>query len=714
MNFTFTNNFSLRQFILITILLVAFIAGDPVSAATVKHGPVVGAVTPTSARMVVRTDTTANIFIELDTDSSFTNPVQTEAVATVAERHFFAICSISGLLPNTRYYYRTYLDDVAQDEVRSFLTFIEPGTETTFSFSFGSGQQALHDSFSMKGHIFPVMAEEEPQFFLQIGDWSYPDMTYEKTSPPDDFYFALNYDRVLSSYEFKYDPNFPLDELLSVTAVDYVFDDHDMVSDNSDRTFPGIANALRGYDEAFPHYPLANEENGIWHKFSCGEADFFMLDTRTQRDPNEATLDSLPDGTLQYVFKPDHLLLSSDTTISGELQIDWLLRELQESTATWKFLVSTVAFNPAERSTTELALLLQGTALDPLEVPGQGPMSTAEIAIAFTDRWGGFPATIQKILRYVSDQGIENVIVLSGDSHNTAIDDGTNSFFPELMGGGLDRNNSQEVAMEGSFGIPLWNQGGQYYELGNFNNAYGKVTVFGSDSVLLEAIDEEKTLIADYTVKPGYNVETIGIAAAPQGQTLFGEVEIGKTSLYPIILMSTGCDTLLIHSVKFTGSGFSTMFPPRTILPGHANRLAVVFRPTEARLYQEAVILETNAPVGTLTLPVVGTGINPAGVDKGETALPFTYDLKQNYPNPFNASTKISYSLKEQTNVQVAIYSSTGQFVRTYDLTKQSQGHHSLIWDGSNMAQQPVASGVYFVRIKANDFSAVRKMVLIK
>jgi alkaline phosphatase D len=703
-----------KNIIFLCVLVFSFLNTTLTWTATVTHGPIVGAVTTNSARIAVRTNGTALVNFELSIDSAFSTLASTDQTTAEASNNFFAICEINGLMPNMRYYYRTVLDQATQAEVRSFKTFIESGTESTFTFSFGSGQQASHDPGSMKGDIFPVMAEEMPQFFLQIGDWSYPDLAYEPTAPPEDFYFALDYDRVLATYEFKYDPTFPLDELLAVTAVDYLYDDHDMVSDNSDRTYPGIENSLKGYDVAFPHYPLANGENGIWHKFSCGEADFFMIDTRTQRDPNENTLNELSNGTLQYVFKQDHLMLSGDATISGELQIDWLLRELRESTATWKFLVSTVAFNPAERSTVELALLLQGTPLDPLDVPGQGFMSTADIAIAFTDRWGGFPATIQKILRSVSDEGIENVIVLSGDSHNTAIDDGANSFFPELMGGGLDRSNSEEVAMEASFGIPLWNQGGQYYELGNFKNAYGKVTVFGSDSVLLEAVDEDKFLIADYTVKPGYTVETVGLAAAPQGQDLFGEVEVGQSSVLPIIIMATGCDTLLINSVSFTGTGYSTFFPPKVIPPGQAKRIGVAFSPKEARVYQEAIILETNSPAGTVTLPLVGIGVHPVGVNTNDTKQPFVYDLKQNYPNPFNATTKIEYSLQERTDVQISIFNSSGKLVRKVDYEKQSKGVHSIVWDGTDENENSVASGIYFVHIKTENFSAVRKMILLK
>lgn len=699
----------------LTLIVIALVISSVTAfAATITHGPIVGAATTNSARLAVRVDTTALVYFELSTDSTFSTLIMSDVASSMEDDDFFTICSVEGLAPDTRYYYRTALDGEVQPGIRSFKTMIERGTGETFHFSFGSCQQASLDENSMKGFIFPVMAAEKPQFFLQIGDWTYPDLAWEQNAPPEDFYFALDYTRVLDNYKLKYDPTYPMDQLLAVTAVDYVYDDHDMVSDNSDGTYPGLENSLRGYDVAFPHYPLANQGNGIWHKFSCGEADFFILDTRTQRDPNEEAFTTLPDGKLQYVYSPDHSILSGNPDITGELQIDWLLRELKESTATWKFVVTSVAFNPAERGTIELALLLQGTPLDPVDVPGQGLMSTAAIAIAFSDRWGGFPATSQEIIRHVADEGIENVIMLSGDSHNTAIDDGTQSMFPELMGGALDRTNSQEVAMEAIFGIPVWNRGGQYYDLGNFNNAYGKVTVFGSDSVLLEAIDENKFLIADYTVKPGYTVERVGFAAAPQGMDLFGNVEIGKSTTLPIILLSTGCDTLLINKVTFTGTGFSTFFPPKIIPPGEAKRLAVSFRPTEARLYQEAVVLETNAPGGTITLPVVATGVYPTGVEDKESNSPYTYSLDQNYPNPFNGTTKINYSLQEDTDVMVAVYNSAGRLVKVLVHQLMAAGKHTAVWDGTDFNDREVASGIYLVSIKTDNFSATKKMMMLK
>ena len=92
------------------------------------------------------------------------------------------------------------------------------------------------------------------------------------------------------------------------------------------------------------------------------------------------------------------------------------------------------------------------------------------------------------------------MIVLSGDSHNAAIDDGTNAGLPEIMAGNLDIRNSRTVTFFEEFGIRIWNKGGHGITTDEFNDAFGKVTVYGNDSVNLSLIDEFGKLFAEHTV----------------------------------------------------------------------------------------------------------------------------------------------------------------------------------------------------------------------
>ena len=93
--------------------------------------------------------------------------------------------------------------------------------------------------------------------------------------------------------------------------------------------------------------------------------------------------------------------------------------------------------------------------------------------------------------------------------------------------------------------------------------------------------------------------------------------------------------------------------------------------------------------------------------------------LLANYPNPFNPETWIPYRLSTDTNVEIMIYSVSGQLVRRLDLGYKSEGSYtqtseSAYWDGRNEVGEEVSSGVYFYTIKAGDYTATRKMLMQK
>jgi steroid delta-isomerase-like uncharacterized protein len=93
--------------------------------------------------------------------------------------------------------------------------------------------------------------------------------------------------------------------------------------------------------------------------------------------------------------------------------------------------------------------------------------------------------------------------------------------------------------------------------------------------------------------------------------------------------------------------------------------------------------------------------------------------LLQNYPNPFNPETWIPYQLREPAEVVIRIYNANGQLVRTLSLGQRSAGFYlgrtkAAYWDGHNDAGEKVASGIYFYQIKAGDFKATRKMLIVK
>ncbi len=91
-----------------------------------------------------------------------------------------------------------------------------------------------------------------------------------------------------------------------------------------------------------------------------------------------------------------------------------------------------------------------------------------------------------------------------------------------------------------------------------------------------------------------------------------------------------------------------------------------------------------------------------------------TYSLSQNFPNPFNPTTTIKYDVPVQSRVIMNIYDGLGQLIKSLVNDIKEPGRYTVTWDGRNSDNQPAASGLYICRIEAGNFSAIRKMLLLK
>ena len=99
--------------------------------------------------------------------------------------------------------------------------------------------------------------------------------------------------------------------------------------------------------------------------------------------------------------------------------------------------------------------------------------------------------------------------------------------------------------------------------------------------------------------------------------------------------------------------------------------------------------------------------------------IPAETQLLSNYPNPFNPETWIPYRLAEDAFAILTIYDRNGQIVRTIDVGHQTAAVYesrskAVYWDGRNGLGEQVASGVYFYHLSAGDYSATRKMIILK
>ena len=116
------------------------------------------------------------------------------------------------------------------------------------------------------------------------------------------------------------------------------------------------------------------------------------------------------------------------------------------------------------------------------------------------------------------------------------------------------------------------------------------------------------------------------------------------------------------------------------------------------------VALELSTPDGTY-IPVT---LRPA------ESIPTGYALDQNYPNPFNPDTRISFALPSSGSIRLIVYNVLGREVRTLVSSNLNAGQHTVIWDGRDNEGMTAASGVYFYRLEAGDYTMTRKMMLLK
>ncbi|GIV34018.1 MAG: hypothetical protein KatS3mg031_1553 [Chitinophagales bacterium] len=502
----------------------------------VTHGPIVGGVTSSSVRVFVRTQEATNLDLQFSAEASFLTVEKTVSSQTIASRDSSNIIDVNGLQPDTRYYVRVVLNGMPSGNVATFKTFPSEGSAGHYKFLFGSCLYELMDTDSA---LFKQMLSEDAYVFTPTGDWGYPDRATGSndlylSNPPKSW--ASDYSKIAAIYKERY-ASTNSSFLYQSLAMDYVYDDHDYLNDNSGRDHANIfeinpiggrfgepksvsqphqarLNCIRGYQEFFPGYPLIDSTEGIFHSYRMGNCEFFVLDLRSARTSQHEAIKEVGG---QWVIQepPGH-------TILGSVQRDWLFNGLKNSTADWKFIISSVVFNKGYKAVMD-SLLKIGKGVSPIlgiEVGGI-QLSTGLIGAGImSDSWVGFPSDQDALIQHIRNNNIKNVFIISGDAHTAALDDGTNSGIPELLSANLKKANSEDAVTFSNFlGYWVWNKGGSGLGNQNFNNTYGKVEVFGKDSVRLSAVDASGTEVVGHTFF--YQEATVTSAPASHGAPYF-------------------------------------------------------------------------------------------------------------------------------------------------------------------------------------------------
>lgn len=159
--------------------------------------------------------------------------------------------------------------------------------------------------------------------------------------------------------------------LYASTPIAYVWDDHDYGANDSDYESTSRRAAMDAYRANVPSYPLAGSDTPVYQRFDVGRVRFLLTDARSAREPG--------------------------VTMLGAQQLEWFLDELVTA-AREKALV--VWVNP---------------------VPWIAPADPG------ADNWGGYADERQRIADVIARHSIDNLLMVSGDGHMVAIDDGTNT-----------------------------------------------------------------------------------------------------------------------------------------------------------------------------------------------------------------------------------------------------------------------------------------------
>ncbi|MFN2438511.1 MAG: alkaline phosphatase D family protein [Chitinophagaceae bacterium] len=229
-----------------------------------------GAITPNTAKVNAKLAVASdNARIVASTNAALTNPIFGNYTNADASNNRMAAMSISGLVPNTKYYYAVESNgeiDNSPDAVGSFTT--PPGLGG-YSFKF----TAASCSENSNHPIFTRIGEKNPHFHITTGDLHYAN----PNSSTDINVHRIPYENALAQTALK-------NLLLNVPIV-YTWDDHDFCGNDSDASSAGKINARLAYQEYLPHFPLPAGTGNvpIYHSFTMGRIHFIVSDVRSER-----------------------------------------------------------------------------------------------------------------------------------------------------------------------------------------------------------------------------------------------------------------------------------------------------------------------------------------------------------------------------------------------------------------------------------------------
>jgi hypothetical protein len=189
---------------------------------------------------------------------------------------------------------------------------------------------------------------------------------------------------------------------------------------------------------------------------------------------------------------------------------------------------------------------------------------------------------------------------------------------------------------------------------------------------------------------------------------LFDSAYNTDTTYFNLPLINKGTAPLIINNLFNNSDLFSVISFPSNINPMSSGNALLAFHPGNAAAgnYSAPLIGFTNGGIDTVIL----TGVSKGGVVAvNDNEIKFDYFISQNYPNPFNPATTISFSLPEESNVELKVFDILGNQVAELLNERKTSGSYQVQFNGKELA-----SGIYIYSLKAGSYYKTLKMTLLK
>lgn len=239
----------------------------------------VGALQPNSVELVAKmTSASVNCRAVVSTSAKLTSPVYSSRAEVSASRNYMAKMRITGLLPNTLYYYAIESNGSIDKSSNDVGTFTTP-VDGAFTYRFVVASCAVTSDHQ----VYTAMKNKEPLFYLSSGD-----LHYGNPNNGEDVNVHRN------PYEQRILAREPARYFFNNVPFAYMWDDHDYSGDGSNYSSAGRVNARQAYQEMIPHYPLVagSGDVGIYQAFTIGRVRFILSDLRSERSTQNIMTDA--------------------------------------------------------------------------------------------------------------------------------------------------------------------------------------------------------------------------------------------------------------------------------------------------------------------------------------------------------------------------------------------------------------------------------------